>query len=189
VTDKESSIRPKTQHPGVGGSRPSEEEQALLAVEGGNMEVNGESSGEESEEVEEIDPARGDEHPSEGGEHAREEVASDSSESEGEAVREEVPIKRLRNPSDPTPEERERHCAVGHLPYRPWCKTCVEARAKEDAHYKKTKDELNTALPMVGMDYAEVGEKEGVRKLLVGRDQWTKSVFSHLVQCKGLGDD
>ena len=42
------------------------------------------------------------------------------------------------------------------------------------------------------MDYAEIGEEgtEGAaRKLLVGKDHDTGHHFSHLVKCKGLGDE
>ena len=42
------------------------------------------------------------------------------------------------------------------------------------------------------MDYAETGEKadrSDERKLLCGRERWTKWTFCHLVKCKGLGDD
>ena len=41
------------------------------------------------------------------------------------------------------------------------------------------------------MDYAETGEKadkSDSRKLLCGRERWTKWSFCHLVTCKGLGD-
>ena len=60
---------------------------------------------------------------------------------------EEAPIKRPRNPADPTPEEREAHMAKGHLPYRPWCSVCVAARGREDPHYDDTKKEKEEGLP------------------------------------------
>ena len=53
---------------------------------------------------------------------------------------EEAPVKIVRNPADPTPEEKARHDAT-HLPYRPRCPICVEARATEDPHYKRTAEE------------------------------------------------
>ena len=43
---------------------------------------------------------------------------------EGQAV---VPMKKS---PEPTAAEREAH-EVAHLPFRAWCATCVEARAKE----------------------------------------------------------
>ena len=53
---------------------------------------------------------------------------------------EEAPIRVTRNPADPTPEERARHNTT-HLPHRPWCSICVEARAREDPHYRQTAKE------------------------------------------------
>ena len=31
--------------------------------------------------------------------------------------------------------------------------------------------------------------KPRTRRLLIGRDKWTKQVMAHLVRCKGLGDE
>ena len=123
----------------------------------------------------------------------------------------EAPMKMPANPSDPTPDERERHY-TSHLPYRSWCPVCVQARAREDGHYTRTKEEREVGLPCVAIDYAETGdirqeskeadvrdteecddlEKDKIvvvkRRLLVGRDKWTGHTFAHLVQCKGLED-
>ena len=52
----------------------------------------------------------------------------------------EAPVKIVKNPADPTPEERTRHNCT-HVPYRPWCRICVEAWAREDPHYSQTQDE------------------------------------------------
>ena len=103
---------------------------------------------------------------------------------------EEALIKRPRNPSEPTPEEKQKHWAV-HLPYRSWCPVCVKARGREDSHraQKQSKDE---DLPRISMDYATVGnDQEGsdARKLLVGRDRHSRFTFCHVVRCKGIGDD
>ena len=74
-----------------------------------------------------------------------------------------------------------------HLPYRGWCPICVKARGREDAHYKQTKKQKEEGLPRMEMDYAETGEKadrSDERKLLCGRERWTKWTFCHLVKCK-----
>ena len=108
---------------------------------------------------------------------------------------EEAPIKRPKNPEDPTPEEKERHMTCGHLPYRPWCSVCKEARGREDRHFEQNKAEKEHGWPKISMDYAELGSaeidegREGVRKILVGRDKWSRFTFAHLVKCKGLGDE
>ena len=96
---------------------------------------------------------------------------------------EDAPIRTTRNPKDPLPEERELHYKRGHLPYRSWCAVCVKARGREDPHFRKETD--GDSIVKVAMDYCEVGDK----KLLVGKENKTKSVFSHLCQCKGLGDE
>ena len=78
---------------------------------------------------------------------------------------------------------------------------------------------MELGLPMVVLDYAQiedavdgadsarkVGQAEPTqtaekpeemparpklrkRRLLIGRDKWTKQVMAHLVRCKGLGDE
>ena len=101
-------------------------------------------------------------------------------------------IGRPVNLADPKPKEVEEHWAKGHMPFKPWCPVCVKSRGKEDPHYADTKKEKEEkGLPRISIDYAEVGngeDREDTRKLLVGRDRWTKTTFCHLVQCKGLGD-
>ena len=135
---------------------------------------------------------------------------------------EEAPIRLPSNPSDPTPAEREKHNKT-HLPHRPWCSICVQARAREDKHYTAVCAERESGIAEVAMDYIQVedtvpahaereateadktveqteaAEKEArapaaskactethKKRLLVGRDRWTKAVFSFLVQVKGI---
>ena len=104
---------------------------------------------------------------------------------------EEASIRRPRNPSEPTPEEKEKHWAV-YLPYRSWCPVCVKARGREDPHRAQTERKADLELPQISMDNAERGndQEEGeARKLLVGRDRQSKFTFCHLVKCKGTGDE
>ena len=69
------------------------------------------------------------------------EVGEECEEPEGEEINancEEVnPTRIIRNPLNPTDEERRRH-NVNHCPYRSWCSICVEGRGKEDPHYTNT---------------------------------------------------
>ena len=114
----------------------------------------------------------------------------EAQESNGEEAPEELKAKRVPNPSDPTPAERERHYA-SHLPYRPWCPICVKAKAREDPHYKKVNMELQDGIPEIVMDYAsltETKDKADKIRLLIGKDRWTKTFFCFKVQCKGLED-
>ena len=68
------------------------------------------------------------------------EEASDDDAAEGEPV-EEAPMKLPRNPSDPTPEEREKHNKV-HVPHRSWCAICMSARGIEHKHYSQVSKEM-----------------------------------------------
>ena len=64
---------------------------------------------------------------------------------------EEAPICLPSNPSDPTPAEREKHNKT-HLPHRPWCSVCVQARAREDRHYTAVCAERGSGIAEVAMD-------------------------------------
>ena len=105
-----------------------------------------------------------------------------------EYSREEVKFKMARNPGNPTREEVERH-NMTHLPFRAWCPVCVEAKGKEDSHYKANE---KGDKPKVGLDYKAFGqEKEGDDKttMIVGRDRDTKMTFCHVCTSKGPGDE
>ncbi len=109
----------------------------------------------------------------------------------GDVEPREPKIKRPANPADPTPRERERHYAAGHLPYRPWCPICVKAKAHEDPHYKHVEDEMKAGIPEIAIDYASImarADGKDRRRILVGKDRWTKAVFCHTVKCKGMED-
>ena len=64
-------------------------------------------------------------------------------------------MKLPRNPSDPTPDDLEKHTKT-HVPHRPWCPICVSARGREDKHYTRTGQEMELGLTMVLLDYAQV---------------------------------
>ena len=91
-------------------------------------------------------------------EEAKEGAANTDSEEDDED-HEEALVKRAPNPSDPTPEERERHNAT-HRPFRSWCPVCVKAIGREDAHYARTAEERKEGLPQISMDYATITEQE-----------------------------
>ena len=65
--------------------------------------------------------------------------------------------KDLNSPVKPSARAVERH-EYTHLPFRPWCNVCVEARAREDGHFRsKPKDEdrelEGNALPVIALVY------------------------------------
>ena len=89
----------------------------------------------------------------------------------------------------------------------------MQARAREDKHCTAVRAERESGFAEVAMDCIQVedtvpahaedeaaeadetaeqtktGTETHKKRLLVGRDRWTKAVFSFLVQCKGNGDD
>ena len=101
-------------------------------------------------------------------------------------------MRLTRNPADPTPEERSRHDAT-HLPYRPWCPVCVEARAAEDPHYERTAEERSEGNPQICADYCEIGEDENdttdKQTCLVTRDKWRKTMLAVIADVKDDGDE
>ena len=59
------------------------------------------------------------------------------------------PMKTMPTPEMPTEAEVEEH-RIDHLPYRNWCRECVEGFGREDAHTCK---EVPRTVPVVSMDY------------------------------------
>ena len=125
-------------------------------------------------------------------EHVAEEVETEDDETEDPGAPEEAPVRVTRNPADPTPEEREKHDHT-HLPFRPWCPICVEARAVEDPHYRLTEEERSQGNPQVCADYCEIGDderdKDDKRTCLVARDKWSKAMHADIAEVKGTGDE
>ena len=82
-----------------------------------------------------------------------------------------------------------------HLPYRSWCSVCRATKCREDAHARRKPDSDEemidgNALPIISLDYQELNEEsEQPQKVIVGKDEKTKSVFCHRVIAKGLTDE
>ena len=69
-----------------------------------------------------------------------------------------LPTRALKSPGQPSVEERTAH-EMHHLPYRPWCPECVEARGVDDPHHRQPAlDELAT--PKVMFNIFFVGPDE-----------------------------
>ena len=76
-----------------------------------------------------------------------------------------LPTRTLKSPGQLSVEERTAH-EMHHLPYRPWCPECVEARGVDDPHHRQPAlDELAT--PKVMFDIFFVGPDE-----LAKRCEW-----------------
>ncbi len=57
-------------------------------------------------------------------------------------------------------KEREEHEAT-HTPYRPWCRHCVRARARNEPHCKRKKEDEDTAkIPRVSFDYFFMSQED-----------------------------
>ena len=115
-------------------SESSSDEQDL-AEEKGEMDASEAGEGDDCRDEDREPRAGGDDN---------EEASEDNGTIQGdehEGNAEEAPVKRPKNPEDPTPEEKERHMTCGHLPYRPWCSICKEARGREDRHFEQSKAE------------------------------------------------
>ena len=143
---------------------------------GGGVDVN-HSSGESS-----VSPK--------GVENIENEPAHDGqevNEGEGEEDAEEgEEVKVNRAPGEPSRAEREKH-AITHMPFRSWCKHCVEGKAVNPGHYKKKEGE-EQRIPVVSIDYmymTEENQGEMGMPILVFRDRESKWITANVVPAKG----
>ena len=122
--------------------------------------------------------------------------------SEGEVIEAEEEheiVKTQPAPYLPTQSEIDDH-EIDHIPYRSWCKACVEGRGREDGHFAV--EYKSRSVPTVGFDYLFVSKRgvfskkdwkaeddERFMKVLVVKDFNSKAVFAHAVQRKGVDDN
>ena len=102
----------------------------------------------------------------------------------------------LPDPGGPIESQREDHRACGHIPYRTWCRHCVEGRSTGEQHrarpgkrsicvfafdylYLDAAGQLVKREPQMQMDDVDV-------TILVAKDTMGKAVFAHVVPQKGL---
>ena len=97
-----------------------------------------------------------------------------------------------------TLSEYRDHC-VTHFPYRSGCLHCQEGTGREFGHRRREKGPGDA--PIVSFDYAFLSDKEdvidqagfkaageGAVKVLVVRDDKSKSVFGHVIPRKGFDE-
>ena len=102
------------------------------------------------------------------------------------------------SPDLPTQSEIDDH-NIDHIPYRSWCRACVEGRGREQGHHSV--DYTSRKVPTIGFDYLFLSRRgvfsrkdwvqesdEKYLKILVVKDFKSKAVFAHAVQRKGVDD-
>ena len=72
--------------------------------------------------------------------------ASELVQDDGEDVQR---TRKLGNPKLPSADEIDDHCKT-HLPYRCWCKHCVQGRGVGPQHYATGH---TSTIPRIGLDY------------------------------------
>ena len=110
----------------------------------------------------------------------------DGREEEGEDGR--AP-QRLRTPFTVTAEEKEKH-ELTHTPYRAWCRHCVRARGRNEAHRSREEDKKRSGVPRIAMDYFFMSKEDDEAQknpLIVLVDEETGEKYARAVGQKGLG--
>ena len=102
----------------------------------------------------------------------------------GGEVTDTVGTARVLAPRTPTKAEREEH-GVSHVPYRPWCRSCVMGRGLERRHLTQSGDRDDDR-PRVFADYGCLSGHS--TPLLVAKDRRTGMTFAAAVSMIGGGD-
>ena len=115
-----------------------------------------------------------------------EEAPPPAMEERGEAVQ----TRPLRRPGQPSKKQIREHHQASHLPFRSWCKFCVEGRGRHDHHRSGQEvDKFDKQIPCVSLDYCFMGDDRVDAKecpILVSFDNNTGSVNAYAVKRKGV---
>ena len=104
---------------------------------------------------------------------------------------EQAPLVIIKSPGAPTPEEKEAHEIMNHLPHRSWCPICIKARGKEDPHYGKKNSKAVQGKPVISFDYKSFGQDiddDDKLTAIIIRDV-TKTMYAHICTSKGASDE
>ena len=106
------------------------------------------------------------------------------------------PVRALSSPNMPTVSEVREH-EIDHIPFRNWCKACIEGFGQERGHMSI--DAEARQIPIISFDYVLLTargaftrqeyaplEGEDSLKILVVKDGKTKCLFAHGVPVKGV---
>ena len=115
-------------------------------------------------------------------------TAGEGEEEEGEEGR---TSKGLAKTMKVSREDREDHNRT-HTPYRSWCKYCVRARGKNMAHRKGKKDEEESTVPRISMDYfymSQTDEEATDNPILVAVNESSGEKYARAAGQKGIGSE
>ena len=98
--------------------------------------------------------------------------------------------RRMKDPAQPTRAEWEAH-QVNHLPYRSWCRYCVEGRCDNPPHSRRPAGKEPPSVPEVHIDYAFVRRdgEERTTTILVAKHRQSRAVRCWVVPRKGRDED
>ena len=101
---------------------------------------------------------------------------------------EEGEVRGLRDPAQPTREERARH-ELTHLPFRTWCRHCVAGKAADDPH-ERGEPEEEGGLPKSSIDYGSIklADEDGGRTVIIYKAKPKGAVGAKCVAAKGRED-
>ena len=99
------------------------------------------------------------------------------------AIKDERKVKDVVDPRRPTEREVEEHNRH-HLPYRNWCRICVQGKGKDTDHRKSTQEERG--LSEYSFEYCFPGDELGCKlTVLVGKERVTGMYSGTAVPMKG----
>lgn len=108
---------------------------------------------------------------------------------EPDGAQEEAGVRNLRDPAEPSREERARH-ELTHVPFRPWCRHCVEGKAADDPHFRGPDQHEEPEVVKASLDYGflKLEEEEEPRTVLVLKVRPSGAVGAKCVTAKGRED-
>ena len=98
-------------------------------------------------------------------------------------------VKRGRNPSEPTAQERQDHEDQGHVQHRSWCKICNAARGLGQQHRQGEPEDPEMEVLKISIDYGYMADKTDAEAetlpFLAVREKKSKSYGGTFVDRKG----
>ena len=89
---------------------------------------------------------------------------------------------------EPSQQQRTEH-SLTHVPFAPWCKVCVAAKAKDEPHWQMPR--FSDDPPLLEFDYSFLGSDEPsdqTQLYLVGIQTQSGSGLARVVRRKGPAD-